>query len=274
MRGQEAEEDMPESAGGYIDAPGFGWGFGKDMWVPKGHPDLDDFLWRAGMPPIGINSTDDLLGFKQDGPVSNLFEQILRPEVTSNDQGELARAILKGQAKLTSGLSKDQGELARVIAAINQDPEEEIWSTRGRLDRVGGNVLENAAGTGLLDRWYKRFDTPQKENTRDLEIQGQPASGLFQVKFSKTDIPGDFGKFQLSEIKVSNFYLKQLVELTVRMLQKDSAGDRGGPVHIPPRPLPRDNEGIQGDMSGTSFTDSRSDFYGSAYSMHTPSVPA
>ena len=109
------------------------------------------------------------------------------------------------------------------------------------------------------------------KSMKSRQALADPTSGLFQVKFSKTTSPGDFGKFQLSEIKLSNFYLQQLVELTVKMLQKDPAGG-SGPVHIPPRPIPRDNEGIQGDMSGPSFTDSRSDFYGSAYSIHTPGV--
>ena len=139
-----------------------------------------DFVSRPGMPAISFNSKDDILGFKEGGPVSRLLG-------------------LRGQ--------------------------------------------------------------PAKPSD-------QTTSNLFQ--FSKTD-PNEFGKFQLSEIKLSNLYLKQLVELTVKMLQKGSAEGGTNLVGMPPQQLPPDNS-MTGDMSGPSFTDSRSDFYESAYSMHTPRV--
>ena len=104
--------------------------------------------------------------------------------------------------------------------------------------------------------------------------QGGPVSAL--LKQATTDVKilpnsDKFGKFQLDAISLSNAYLKTLVELTAKMLQKGSAG--GVAQSTPPTPVvPSDS--IQGNMGGPSYSDSRSDFYGSAYSMHTPSVPA
>ena len=104
--------------------------------------------------------------------------------------------------------------------------------------------------------------------------QGGPVSNL--LKQATTDVKilsnsDKFGKFQLDAISLSNAYLKTLVELTAKMLQKGSAG--GVAQSTPPTPVvPSDS--IQGNMGGPSYSDSRSDFYGSAYSMHTPSVPA
>ena len=104
--------------------------------------------------------------------------------------------------------------------------------------------------------------------------QGGPVSNLLkQVTTSSITSPDKFGKFQLDAIHISNTYLKQLVELTAKMLQKGPSGGGKSPGIVPASPLPPDNS-IQGDMSGPGYTDSRSDFYGSAYSMHTPSVPA
>jgi len=140
-----------------------------------------DFVSRPGMPAISFSSEDDILGFKQGGPVSSLLK------------------------------------------------------LRGALSGPGSRATAN----------------------------------LFQ--FSKTDPNVPIDKFQLSEIKLSNFYLKQLVELTVKMLQKGSAEGGTNLVGMPPQQLPPDNS-MTGDMSGPSFTDSRSDFYESAYSMHTPGV--
>jgi hypothetical protein len=103
--------------------------------------------------------------------------------------------------------------------------------------------------------------------------QGGPVSNLLKHQADTVTGSDKFGKFQLSEIKRSNAYLKQLVELTAKILQKGPSGGGGNPGFVPPAPLPPNN-GIQGDMSGPTYADSRSDFYSSAYSIHTPSVPA
>ena len=119
------------------------------------------------------------------------------------------------------------------------------------------NLIRRQAGEkATSDRvpWWKE----QKSSAKPV---GAPVTGA-----------GEFGKFQLSEIKRSNVYLKQLVELTAKMLQRGPAG-QGGKGVAPAAVLPANNS-IQGNMGGPTYTDSRSDFHASAYSMHTPPIMA
>jgi len=83
------------------------------------------------------------------------------------------------------------------------------------------------------------------------------------------EISAKLAKLQISAIGLSNKYLGQLVQLT-EILVKKPAGAAGGSA-IPNVPLPQNND-MQGDMSGPTYTDNRSNYYSSPYNMHSPAV--
>tara|TARA_R100000664_G_C2759424_1_gene149207 strand:+ start:4499 stop:6442 length:1944 start_codon:yes stop_codon:yes gene_type:complete len=80
------------------------------------------------------------------------------------------------------------------------------------------------------------------------------------------------GRLQVKAIGVSNNHLAQLVQLTQLLVKKPAGGSVGGSgntilnVSQPSDSIP----GTQGDPTGPEFADSRTEFYNSAYSMHTP----
>jgi hypothetical protein len=74
---------------------------------------------------------------------------------------------------------------------------------------------------------------------------------------------------QIAAIETSNKYLYQLVELTKILVKKPAGG--GDTPAVPNVPIPQSNE-LQGDMSGPTYQDSRSSYFNSPYSMHTPGM--
>jgi len=74
---------------------------------------------------------------------------------------------------------------------------------------------------------------------------------------------------QIAAIETSNKYLYQLVELTKILVKKPAGG--GNTPALPNVPIPQSNE-LQGDLSGPTYQDSRSSYFNSPYSMHTPGM--
>jgi len=124
------------------------------------------------------------------------------------------------------------------------------------IQRQGGEKATRTAQVSKQKSWWENI-FPRRPGKKPA-----PVTGL-----------GNFGKFQVNEIKRSNVYLKQLVELTAKMLQRGPAGQGGSKGVAPAAILPANNS-IQGDQGGPTYSDSRSDFHASAYSMHTPGIMA
>ena len=91
----------------------------------------------------------------------------------------------------------------------------------------------------------------------------------FQAVTSNIEMSAKLAKLQISAIELSNKYLHQLVQLT-QVLVKKPVGGAGAPT-IPNVPLPQNND-MQGDMSGPTYADNRSNYFSSPYNMHAPGV--
>jgi len=219
--------DMVEGA---KELPGKVWEGAKDLGskaLSFLNP-FDDFLVR-GDKVIPFNNKDDVVGMKEDGAIANM----IRNSTSINAQ-----------------------ELSDAIAAKDKRKEESSGSLLSSFTSFASTL-----GRGLT-RTFKTFTEDKDAQKRGLPSQS--FATLLTRKDESTNIVKDvFDKAVTSEIKRSNEYLAQLVQLTAKMV-----GSQGVPVpSAPPVQQQSDTNSMQGDMSGPTFVDSRLKFNSSTYSF-------
>jgi len=102
------------------------------------------------------------------------------------------------------------------------------------------------------------------------EVLGMKKGGaISQLLGESGGTSSKLASLQIAAIETSNKYLYQLVELTKILVKKPAGG--GGTPALPNVPIPQSNE-LQGDLSGPTYQDSRSSYFNSPYSMHTPGM--
>lgn len=102
------------------------------------------------------------------------------------------------------------------------------------------------------------------------EVLGMKKGGaISQLLGESGGTSSKLASLQIAAIETSNKYLYQLVELTKILVKKPAGG--GDTPAVPNVPIPQSNE-LQGDLSGPTYQDSRSSYFNSPYSMHTPGM--
>ena len=138
-----------------------------------------------------------------------------------------------------------------------------IASSSARAEKLGTNPGLQfykdmySSGSVLADINFPFFDDNIRGFTSEYENTFSPIR-----QRAGTFLFGD-------AIETSNKYLYQVVELTKILVKKPAGG--GGTSAVPNVPLPQSNE-LQGDLSGPAYQDSRSSYFNSPYSMHTPGM--
>jgi len=238
--------DMLSAAGGWVkdkvagmveaakDLPGKVWEGTKDVaakgWgALKGLVGFDDFLVR-GDKVIPFNNKDDVVGMKEGGAIADLIR---------------------------NGTGINMKELAEAISSVVKGTQNEKDSSSLMSSFTS---FATTLGRGLT-RAFNPF-TEKKDTTKT----GLPSQSLATIlaKKDNTNIVKDvFDKAVTSEIKRSNEYLAQLVQLTAKMV-----GSQGVPVpSAPPVQQQSNDDSMQGDMNGPTFVDSRLKFNSSTYSF-------
>tara|TARA_R100001509_G_C4879243_1_gene219518 strand:+ start:592 stop:2136 length:1545 start_codon:yes stop_codon:yes gene_type:complete len=147
---------------------------------------------------------------------------------------------------------------------------------------IGGNLLSGAKDIGggifnaitfgaFQDDFMVRGNKVIPFNDKDDVVGMKEGGALSKLIHSGTTqgvvIKDVFDKAVTSEIQRSNQYLAQLVQLTAQMVTGQGSNVTPVPVmnSAPSTDMP-------GSMEGPAYRDSRSNFYNSPYSMHTPGV--
>ena len=185
------------------------------------------------------------------------------------------------EANRKKALAEAEKMITGLEAKAKEKAEKEAAKKKAAAHIPSGGMGYYGAAHGYMD-FVSRPGLPAIPFSSQDDIlgfkQGGPVSDLLSSVRQGTTvnnfIGGDstIGKFQLSEIRVSNMHLETLVKLTKGILAR-SGGDGGAPQMVTPGPmqLPPDS-GVQGDMNGPVMTASSADYYNSEYSMHTPPV--
>ena len=157
----------------------------------------------------------------------------------------------KGFSAVTFGMFDDflvRGD--KVIPFNNKDDVVGM-----KEDGAIANMIRNSTGLNPL--------ISSLASTLGRELPSQSMATLLAKKDETNIVKDVFDKAVTSEIKRSNEYLAQLVQLTAKMV-----GSQGVPV--PSTPIVQqqgDNDSMQGDMNGPTFVDSRLKFNSSTYSF-------
>ena len=194
---------------------------------------FDDFLVR-GDKVIPFNSKDDVVGMKEGGAIANLIR---------------------------NGTGINAEELVEAIKIVVKDNRSDTETVISPMMSALSNTFLGRVGAKMFG-----FKTKEKEEPRKTEVSfsKEVLTTLAGKKDVSTDVAKNvFDKAVTSEIKKSNEYLAQLVQLTAKMV-----GKQGTPVpSAPPVQQPNDNFPMQGDMSGPSFVEGRTKFNNSTYSF-------
>ena len=141
----------------------------------------------------------------------------------------------------------------------------------------GGNIvggIKEGAGNVIsflnpFDDFMVKGDKIIPFNDKDDVVGMKEGGALSKLIHSGTTqgvvIKDVFDKAVTSEIQKSNQYLAQLVQLTAQMVT--GQGNNSTPVPVVNSAPSTD---MPGSMEGPAYRDSRSNFYNSPYSMHTP----
>tara|TARA_R110002012_G_scaffold157777_1_gene319019 strand:+ start:7149 stop:8846 length:1698 start_codon:yes stop_codon:yes gene_type:complete len=203
-----------------------------------------------------IDDKDQALLFAEKGPLSNLFQMPrkgLSKEAMADWNKGAFNTALRNIGQAMNAFTKCIHTVARGLFAIT-----------GKI-KTSNRYLHNLV--------HGRRPVDKRQASSTIAVTGRPGTRdpISQVVHN-TNIGGKVAKLHLLQQKLSNRHLQRLVELTSELVKN---GTGGTPAIIPTTagPLPQNND-IGGDMNGPEYTDSRADFYASAYSMHTPGLPA
>jgi hypothetical protein len=195
---------------------------------------FDDFLVR-GDKVIPFNNKDDVVGMKEGGAIANLIRN-----GTGINAEELVEAIKIVVKDNRSGATETA--ISPMLSALSST----------FIGRVGAKMFG--------------FKPKEKKDAKKTEVNfsDEVLDKLVATRTVRTNLVKNvFDASVTSEIKKSNEYLAQLVQLTAKML-----GKQGAPVpSAPPAQQQSDIAPMQGDMSGPSFVDSRTKFNNSTYSF-------
>ena len=214
------------------------------------------------------------------------------------EKGEITEKELKAQAgkRTVKGVTAMAGASIGAIAG-SMIPIPFVGTLLGA---IGGDLLGRFIGGLISDhvlkpQWVDKIgefalgalvkDKPQAPKTmQDFimqrgrvmpfsskdEILGMKKGGaISQLLGESGGTSSKLAALQIAAIETSNKYLYQLVELTKILVKKPAGG--GGTPALPNVPIPQSNE-LQGDLSGPTYQDSRSSYFNSPYSMHTPGM--
>ena len=240
--------DMLGAAGGWVkdkisgmvegakELPGKLWEGTKNL-AKKGFSAItfgafDDFLVR-GDKVIPFNNKDDVVGMKEDGAIANLIR---------------------------NGTGINMKELAKAINSVVKDKEKDSSSMLPSSMLSSFTSFATTLGRGIT-RAFNPFT--EKKDAPKTGLPSQSLATLLAKKDNTNIVKDVFDKAVTSEIKRSNEYLAQLVQLTAKMV-----GSQGVPVpSAPPVPQQSNDDSMQGDMNGPTFVDSRLKFNSSTYSF-------
>ena len=204
--------------------------------------------------------------FKKMEALAYLTKQTFTPE---QQQKAWEAEIKRLQKDKEQALAEADTLISSLEKSAKKKEETKKKTSRGRR-RGRGSSAYGSYGNNPMQDFVSRPGMPAIPFSSQDDIlgfkQGGPVSDLLGSG-------ADIGKFQLSEIRISNMHLKTLVDLTRGLLAKDTAGGGNTVMNAPPQPLPHDNS-IQGDMSGPTYSSTSSDWYNSEYNMHTPGILA
>jgi len=196
---------------------------------------FDDFLVR-GDKVIPFNNKDDVVGLKEGGAIANLIR---------------------------NGTGINAEELVEAIKIVVKD------SRSGTTTETAISPMLSALSSTFIGRvGAKMFGFKPKEKKEVKKTEVNFSEEVLDKLVAHKDVGAAVAKnvydaSVTSEIKKSNEYLAQLVQLTAKML-----GKQGAPVpSAPPAQQQSDIAPMQGDMSGPSFVDSRTKFNNSTYSF-------
>jgi len=161
--------------------------------------------------------------------------------------------------------------LGRFIGGLISDhvlkPE---WVDKIGTFALGALVKDKPEAPKTMQDFIMQRGTVMPFSSKD-EILGMKKGGaISQLLGGSGGTSSKLAALQIAAIETSNKYLHQLVQLT-ELLVKKPAGGGGGTPALPNVPIPQSNE-LQGDLSGPTYQDSRSSYFNSPYSMHTPGM--